>query len=164
MNGATLTFEQYNILLQSAATQYESTSKSVQQKRSVYQNDITNNDDLYNIDITVDTIHANMTNSRPSYPSAHCLPNDRWKLLSQEERAAWNSLTKDIKSAILGLNQTKPNPNQRQSFVHDVNRDEIDSPSDNYNDNVASSTDILVNSASSNGDISTADIRKSCQQ
>ena len=160
LNGATLTFEQYNTLLQSAATQYDTASRSVQQKRSVYQTDITNHDDLYNIDTTVDTIHANMTNSRTSFPSAPRLPNDQWKLLSQEERAAWNSLTKDTKSAILGLNQTKPNPNQRQSFVHDVTSDEIDLPSDNDNDNVASPTDILVNSASSNGDISPADIRK----
>ena len=166
LHGSVLTFEQYNTLLQSAATQYDTSSRSIQQKRSVYQADVTTDyhpdfvsADTYNIDTAVDTIHANMSQSRSPNFTAPRLPHERWKLLSQDERAAWNSLSKETKSAILGISHPKPASNQRQSFLHDMNSNEPTSHPTN-GDNHDPTEEFLINSTTTNSTISPADIRK----
>ena len=167
LHGTTLSFDQYYTLLQSAATQYDTSSGQVSHKRTIYNSTVSSGDDTtncnieeqeYNIDTSIDTIQAHMSASKYPNSTSTRLPHERWKLLSNEERAAWNSLTKETKSVILGIINSNPSEHQRHSMIHQINNDTSDS-TENNNDssNNDSTSNILINATKM--DVSPADTR-----
>ena len=127
-NGTALDFGAYDTLLESADVQYDASLSSKRNpNRTVYMSDIsedlipqldgTDEDIFYDIDSSLETIHANAANSRPQYnghrsnnprtfnhrpprPPSTRLPADQWNQLSAEDKIAWNSLSQQCKAII----------------------------------------------------------------
>ena len=175
-----ITFSQYDSLLQSSATQYDSSMSQVRKDRNVYLTDISDNHEAneesiednvtYDIDTTIDTIQANVSKSTAKASPNTRLPQDKWNHLSNEERNIWNSLSRDAKAIILGISSPSPSRlPQRRTMMHDVSamdlisylqenglqQNEEQLSTEPTNDNT-----LLVYAASSKASISPADIRK----
>ena len=118
-SGVDLTYEQYVHLLVSAATNYDTQFLPAERqgqpspRRAVYahafdehgETDIIDPiDGTYDIDMSVDTLHA--------YAAAHApgsrMPFTRWQSLSEGSKAIWDTLPDSDKALILGNNAAAP--------------------------------------------------------
>ena len=176
-----ISFSEYDSLLQSSAAQYDSSMSSAKKTRNVYMSNISEHPDeddfddkeeqSYDIDTPIDTIQANMSRSHSTFPSSNTrLPQDKWNHLSDDERKTWNSLSREAKAIILGIN-SKPtkSPPPRQSMLHDMSAvdflsllQETSSHDPTHTDSSQDVEDknILINAAASKASVSPADIRR----
>ena len=107
-------------------------------------------------------------NHRPPRGNNTRLPADKWQHLSQEDRRAWNSISKETKAIILGIHSpTNPTTPPRRSMLHDMSALDFfqkfhhSTPEpDGSAAHDPSDGQLLINASSSNKHISPADIRK----
>ena len=151
----------------------------------VEQMDPEDEDIFYDIDSSLDTIQAHAANSRGSYQDRRKqnprtynhrpprgnnarLPADKWQHLSQEDRLAWNSISKETKAIILGIHSPPPTATPpRRSMLHDMsaldffqNLHETTPETDTSAPHDSTDNQLLINAASSNQHIPPADICK----
>jgi hypothetical protein len=172
-----------------------------EQLDTIEQADLHNNEDTtYDIDSPIEMIQANVHHNRPSVrrPSFQSnnrqhnnfqnnprppsnfqnntrLPNDKWSQLNSEDRNTWNSLSRETKAIILGLQPTgnpvpqyhKPFIKDRSSMLHEISAyDLLSSMSETppetpgSNEDSQDSDTLLAHATSIRRDISPADICK----
>ena len=109
--GTPISYAKYISLLYSAAAQYDSqfgtaSAAKLAQKRQVYAHQFEPDDD-YDLDTPVGVIQANQAMRREAM-----MPGHTWSKISEADRAIWEQLSDDTKSAILGArSQPKPRSN-----------------------------------------------------
>ena len=153
-----LTYDEYNALIMSAATNFDSKFKTPVKKssRTVYEHDLygdvddDGDSDNYGIDLPLDVIQANFTktagnNKGSSIPPASFLPKDKWKDLTPEARDIWAMFPSDMKAVILrkeikdrleNLKSPPKNSNNKikksftKAMLHELLKDMSDSEDD----------------------------------
>ena len=119
--GKTLSYDEYVVLLKSAATQYDESVKGKKvAKRTVYQHELVDqpipdismddpDDDhgvSFDIETPVDTIHAYATEQRnriQSPPKLARMPRDRWHKLTRDGKEIWDRMKEQDKATVLGI-------------------------------------------------------------
>jgi hypothetical protein len=76
-------------------------------------------DGIYDLDIGIDTIQANMACQSAPGP---CLPPTQWNELSADSKSIWQTILAADKTIILGLGKGSPTTNTMtmETYVHNV--------------------------------------------
>lgn len=125
-----ITYGQYSTLLLSAATGYDKKHGIIKSRspgnsnprRTVYSHDVfpqfhDDNVEEYSIETNVQTIQVNFARSSTMH-------RDKWKQLTEETQAIWDTITNDQKAIILGridkTNAHDRTKNPREVNLHDM--------------------------------------------
>ena len=121
LNGSTLSFEDYLTLLESAATRHDASlttrTKPTRSSRAVYnahtendvQEDPFSEEEAFNIDVPFQDLQISATATQPATRPVR-MPFDRWKQLSDADKARWDEFDDPAKAIILGADAARSQP------------------------------------------------------